>query len=1222
MPFSHVRCLRVFSILCLAARFECAVPAAPALAQSVPAGFRAELLFSPPEIEHPSVVTCDDQGNLFVGEDPMDMRGPTTKEFDRIILLRWNAKTGEPIRTVFCQNLSAVFGLVWHEGALYVMHAPHYSKFQDTDGDGVADVRQDLAQGFGPPAGFFGFNDHIVTGTRLGLDGRVYVSVGDKGIQKAVGSDGSSITLEGGGVVSMRLDGSQLEIVSSGTRNHLDVAMDSLDNIFTYDNTDDGLGWWTRFTHHVPTGYYGYPFDYLAHRERHLPRISEHGGGSPVGADCYREAAWPAMYRDKAFHCEWGKGKIQRFTTHQSGATFTAEMEDFMVGDSDGQFRPQDLCFSPDGKYMYVADWNCGGWCKPTVLGRLFRVSYVGGEAPPEPARTPDAAPLEEQLAALAHPAHSERMRAQWTLAGLGRAAIEPVTALLGSSAPKLAKVHAIWTLNALMDRVDGFEPAATWCQALRDADDDVRSQAARALGSRRAKTALEPLTSALRDPSASVRMWAAIGLGRIGDRRAAPALYAALGDSDEFVRFADVQALRALGDWEPIKKSIASSDELERNAALLALTGVYDDAAVEALAWAVQHAPAEAARARAVESLAEVHSQADPYVQGWWGTQPGRGKPARPKKHPWSGTPLVAAALGEAVVSAEPAVRKVAVKAVIDLKEPAAMPRLTAVALDEKSPASLRADVVHAIVALKTAAARDVLVRLLDAAASPPEVLVAAIDGVSQLPPPTVRPALERLLNHASPDVRARSIVAYAASLEPALAGNTSTDAGPLAPGSPRALATERVIKALDDPEPFVRQAALRAAGDAGLVDALPAMLAAGHDLATRDDAIRALAKMPDRRALALYLDGVTDKNPVVRDAARVALLKLGQTIEPAILELYKRNELPVPVRAELQSIINAPRPVMTWQVVGPWPKDHEPQFDTTQGPDFGQAVTIEGRAVAWREIGTQNPQGRITLNQWFKPEDDVWAMAYAAIDVAEDRASYFQIGSDDQAILWINGDKRYEFREGGGWAPDTGNGSMQLKKGRNHVWLQVGNGGGPWEFSLAVSSRKPEFEFLYDKVPPKLDARAYRDFADRTPGNAERGKALFADVKGVGCIKCHAVAGQGGKIGPDLVGIGAKYPRADLIRSVLEPSNRVAEGYVLTTIITDAGKIYTGILKTNAQDVVEVLDAQGVVTSIPTSEIEARRTSETSLMPSGLQDGMTLDDFTDLIEYLQSLK
>ena len=78
------------------------VPAA--LGQKVPEGFKAELIYQPPNIEHPSVVTCDDEGNLFVGEDPMDMRGPTTKEFDRIILIRWDKQTGTRCEPCFART--------------------------------------------------------------------------------------------------------------------------------------------------------------------------------------------------------------------------------------------------------------------------------------------------------------------------------------------------------------------------------------------------------------------------------------------------------------------------------------------------------------------------------------------------------------------------------------------------------------------------------------------------------------------------------------------------------------------------------------------------------------------------------------------------------------------------------------------------------------------------------------------------------------------------------------------------------------------------------------------------------------------------------------------------------------------------------------------------------------------------------------------------------------
>jgi len=138
------------------------------LAQQVPAGFKVNLVDKVPDIEHPSAVTCDAEGNLFVGEDPMDMRGPSTEPIDRIVRYRWDKRGGPPVKTVFCDKLSAVFGMVWYEGALYVMNAPYYTMLKDTDGDGVADVRNRLADSFGQAPGLFGLNNHVPSGRRLG----------------------------------------------------------------------------------------------------------------------------------------------------------------------------------------------------------------------------------------------------------------------------------------------------------------------------------------------------------------------------------------------------------------------------------------------------------------------------------------------------------------------------------------------------------------------------------------------------------------------------------------------------------------------------------------------------------------------------------------------------------------------------------------------------------------------------------------------------------------------------------------------------------------------------------------------------------------------------------------------------------------------------------------------------------------------------------------------
>ena len=108
------------------------------------------------------------------------------------------------------------------------------------------------------------------------------------------------------------------------------------DNLFAYDNDDD-FGWWTRLIHHVPTGYYGYPYDYRSDRGAlYLPPVRELGGGTTCGGAFYREAAWPAKYRGRAFFCEWGESKIERFTVTRKGASFDCRVEDFMLGDGSG----------------------------------------------------------------------------------------------------------------------------------------------------------------------------------------------------------------------------------------------------------------------------------------------------------------------------------------------------------------------------------------------------------------------------------------------------------------------------------------------------------------------------------------------------------------------------------------------------------------------------------------------------------------------------------------------------------------------------------------------------------------------------------------------------------------------------------------------------------------------------------------------------------------------
>ncbi len=152
--------------------------------------------------------------------------------------------------------------------------------------------------------------------------------------------------------------------------------------------------------------------------------------------------------------------------------------------------------------------------------------------------------------------------------------------------------------------------------------------------------------------------------------------------------------------------------------------------------------------------------------------------------------------------------------------------------------------------------------------------------------------------------------------------------------------------------------------------------------------------------------------------------------------------------------------------------------------------------------------------------------------------------------------------------------------------------------------------------------NADEYRGFALSQQADAERGRKLFFNEAKLACSKCHTIDGKAGKAGPDLYAIGDKYPRPSLIEAILQPSANIAVGYTTTIVTTKAGDEYTGILQQVSETVVELMGADGKVVRIPRKEVKEQRSSSLSLMPEGLQAGLTLQEFDDLIEYLITLR
>lgn len=150
--------------------------------------------------------------------------------------------------------------------------------------------------------------------------------------------------------------------------------------------------------------------------------------------------------------------------------------------------------------------------------------------------------------------------------------------------------------------------------------------------------------------------------------------------------------------------------------------------------------------------------------------------------------------------------------------------------------------------------------------------------------------------------------------------------------------------------------------------------------------------------------------------------------------------------------------------------------------------------------------------------------------------------------------------------------------------------------------------------------DPQALRDAALTRRGDPARGKQLFADAR-CRCTACHKVHGAGGDLGPDLSLVGGKFDRPHLIESVLEPSRQIVEGYRTATVATLDGRSFSGIVREETDTRLVLADATGEQ-AIAKADVESRRTEAVSLMPEGLADDLTADQFADLIAYLEGLR
>ena len=147
---------------------------------------------------------------------------------------------------------------------------------------------------------------------------------------------------------------------------------------------------------------------------------------------------------------------------------------------------------------------------------------------------------------------------------------------------------------------------------------------------------------------------------------------------------------------------------------------------------------------------------------------------------------------------------------------------------------------------------------------------------------------------------------------------------------------------------------------------------------------------------------------------------------------------------------------------------------------------------------------------------------------------------------------------------------------------------------------------------------------------GNAAHGKDLF--YGDANCSLCHMVEGKGGRLGPELTGVGGSRTREAIIDSVRNPSRRLAWGlteatkefpqeYESVTAVTADGKEIKGVTLNEDSFSVQIMDANERIHLLEKDKLRSFQKSRESAMPKYDADVLSDKDLGDIVTYLISV-
>jgi putative heme-binding domain-containing protein len=382
----------------------------------------------------------------------------------------------------------------------------------------------------------------------------------------------------------------------------------------------------------------------------------------------------------------------------------------------------------------------------------------------------------------------------------------------------------------------------------------------------------------------------------------------------------------------------------------------------------------------------------------------------------------------------------------------------------------------------------------------------------------------------------------------------------------------------------------------------AMPAAIQALQFPETQLDALSYLSDLGDSSQLAAVIAAGEKSRSMETLAAVIRTLTTWQRKSQLKAEDAGRIERSI---AALQGASGA---LLRWHIRGPLNVGTADEV-LKNGAVWNLSDTASIPSDDWEERNVHGTDAQLHLRPANGSSDSEW-LAISDVDLAQAEEIEFLASANGTFEVWLTGRSVYRRPKALTYQPDSDRFAAQLPKGTSRIAVRISGTGDHVPFHLRFRRKSSQ-----------ADHERLTQLALAGKGNVQRGRELFLNAEKSLCIKCHRLADQGGRVGPDLSAIGSRFSRVHLIESLLEPSRTVAPSYETWSLVLASGRLLSGVKLHETVTELTLGDNQGQTHQLPKASIEEIHLQPTSLMPDDVYKRLTDNEFVDLIEFLTSL-